>query len=131
MICEVAAVGLEERGKATVGMVRVSLGNELVLLRIPGYTALPAIGLQDYWIDKYEVTNAEFKTFVDQGGYQKRMYWNQEFRKDGHVVSWSQAMAVFVDATGRHGPAGWDHGDYPARQAENPGTGISWDEAAA
>ena len=127
----VAAVTLDEQGKAPVGMVRVSLGNEPVLLRIPGYTALPPIGLQDYWIDKYEVTNAEFKTFVDQGGYRKRMYWNQEFRKDGHVVSWSQAMAVFVDATGRHGPAGWEQGDYPAGQGEYPVSGISWYEAAA
>src|SRR5260370_5005888 len=59
------------------------------------------------------------------------MYWNQEFRKDGHVVAWSQALAVFVDATGRHGRAGWEQGDYAAGQGEYPVRGISWYEAAA
>ena len=49
---------------------------------------------------------AEFKTFVDQGGYQKRQYWNQEFRKDGRVLSWSEGMALLSDATGRPGPDG-------------------------
>lgn len=26
------------------------------------------VELKDYWIDKYEVTNRQFKEFVDQGG---------------------------------------------------------------
>ena len=126
----VAAVTLDEQGKAPVGMVRVSPGNEPIFLRIPGYAA-PPVTLQDYWIDKYEVTNAEFKTFVDQGGYQKRQYWNQEFRKDGRVLSWSEGMALLSDATGRPGPAGWVQGEYPAGQGEYPVSGISWYEAAA
>lgn len=30
-----------------------------------------------YWIDKYEVTNAAFKAFVDDGGYEKQEYWSE------------------------------------------------------
>jgi formylglycine-generating enzyme required for sulfatase activity len=30
-----------------------------------------------YWIDKYEVTNAAFKAFVEAGGYQGQAYWSE------------------------------------------------------
>jgi formylglycine-generating enzyme required for sulfatase activity len=30
-----------------------------------------------YWIDKFEVTNAAFQAFVDEGGYLKREYWSE------------------------------------------------------
>lgn len=31
-----------------------------------------------YWIDKYEVTNAAFQAFVDDGGYQQQEYWSED-----------------------------------------------------
>jgi len=39
----------------------------------------------DYWIEKYPVTNAQYKKFIDQGGYAEPMYWTREgwkWRKD-------------------------------------------------
>ena len=30
-----------------------------------------------YWIDQYEVTNAAFQAFVDDGGYENEAYWSQ------------------------------------------------------
>jgi formylglycine-generating enzyme required for sulfatase activity len=33
---------------------------------------------QGYWIDKYEVTNAAFRAFVEDGGYRTREYWSEE-----------------------------------------------------
>ncbi len=30
-----------------------------------------------YWIDKYEVTNAAFQAFVDDGGYRNQAYWSE------------------------------------------------------
>lgn len=30
-----------------------------------------------FWIDKYEVTNAAFQAFVDDGGYQKKDFWSE------------------------------------------------------
>jgi formylglycine-generating enzyme required for sulfatase activity len=30
-----------------------------------------------YWIDRYEVTNAAFQAFVDEGGYLKREHWSE------------------------------------------------------
>ena len=30
-------------------------------------------------------------------------YWKHKFRKDGHTLSWAEAMALFRDTTGRPG----------------------------
>ena len=103
----------------------------VTLWGIAGFGALPALTLSNYWIDKYEVTNAEYKRFVDQGGYEKQQYWKNEFHKDGHVLSWATAMKLFLDKTGRPGPSTWVQGEYPDGQDNFPVTGISWFEAAA
>jgi DNA-binding winged helix-turn-helix (wHTH) protein len=89
------------------------------------------VQLDDYWIDKYEVTNRQFKEFIDKGGYRNRQYWRQEFVKDGHVISWEQAMAEFHDPTGRQGPSTWEVGNFPAGHDDIPVGGVSWYEAAA
>jgi cephalosporin-C deacetylase-like acetyl esterase len=127
-----------EEGKAPAGMVFVDLdapppkGTPIKLYGISnGLDLLPDIPLQDYWIDKYEVTNREFKQFLDQGGYRKQEYWKQQFLKDGHPLSWAEAMALFRDTTDRPGPAAWVAGEYPRGQDDFPVTGVSWFEAAA
>jgi eukaryotic-like serine/threonine-protein kinase len=113
------------------GMVRVSPGNYYNALLIPGYEGLTELPITDYWIDRYEVTNRQFKTFLDQGGYQKREYWKFEFRENGKTVTWNEAMLKFRDAAGRPGPKNWIQGKYPNGQDDFPVTGISWYEAAA
>ena len=35
---------------------------------------------EGYWIDKYEVTNAAFRAFVDDGGYKIQAYWSEPGR---------------------------------------------------
>ncbi|MBV8453900.1 MAG: SUMF1/EgtB/PvdO family nonheme iron enzyme, partial [Deltaproteobacteria bacterium] len=106
------------------GMVRV-LGGQFEWLNLgPAH-------LDDFWIDKYEVTNRQFKEFVDKGGYGERQYWREQFVKDGRVLSWEEAMAQFRDATGRQGPSTWEVGDYRSGQGEFPVSGVSWYEAAA
>jgi len=85
-----------------------------------------------YLIDKYEVTNEQFKYFVDQGGYKKREYWIENpFSKEGHEITWEQAINEFVDKTGHPGPATWENGTYPEGQAKYPVSGVSWFEANA
>ena len=44
--------------------------------------------LGDFFIDKYEVTNRQFKKFVDQGGYQDKKYWKYKFTRDGKDLTW-------------------------------------------
>ncbi len=87
--------------------------------------------LDDFFIDRHEVTNSQYKAFVDSGGYRNRSYWKHEFSKEGRVLSWEEAMAEFVDRTDRPGPSTWQAGDYPEGQRDHPVTGVSWYEAAA
>jgi eukaryotic-like serine/threonine-protein kinase len=91
----------------------------------------PPVRLDEYLIDRYEVTNRQFKKFVDSGGYGKHDYWKYPFEKDGSVLSWEKASAEFTDRTGRPGPSTWELGDYPAGQDDFPVSGVSWYEAAA
>ena len=85
-----------------------------------------------YLIDKYEVTNEQFKQFVDHGGYENREFWIEiPFIKEGHEISWEQAISQFIDQTGQPGPATWEKGTYPEGQNKYPVSGVSWFEAAA
>jgi serine/threonine protein kinase len=89
------------------------------------------IALDAFWIDRYEVTNEQFKAFVDDGGYAKRDLWHEAFFHDGSEIGWEEASALHVDSTGRPGPAGWELGSYPDGTANHPVHGISWYEAEA
>ena len=110
------------------GMVPVPGGIWGALVDFLGWQvyALPA-----YDIDRFEVTNAQYQEFVDQGGYRKPEYWKEKFVKDGKELTWGQAMDLFRDPTGRPGPSTWEAGHYPQGQAEYPVSGVSWYEAAA
>jgi serine/threonine protein kinase/formylglycine-generating enzyme required for sulfatase activity/ribosomal protein L37AE/L43A len=75
-----------------------------------------------FFIDKYEVTNAQFREFVDAGGYESSEWWDPEGFK---------LVKQFVDRSGKSGPATWEKGTFPLGKAEHPVVGISWYEAAA
>jgi eukaryotic-like serine/threonine-protein kinase len=115
---------LDAQGTVPPGMVRVSGGPF-------AFRNHPPVQLDDFWLDRYEVTNRAFKEFVDAGGYARAEYWKQPFVKDGRTLTWSEAMPLFQDATGRPGPATWELGAYPDGQGDFPVGGISWFEAAA
>jgi len=120
---------LDEVSALPTGMVRVSGGKFRLLMT--GLTHLPPIEVPDYFIDKHEVTNRQYKQFVDAGGYEKEQYWKEPFLKDGRAIPFGDAMALFRDRTGKPGPATWELSDYPEGQGELPVTGVSWYEAAA
>ena len=85
----------------------------------------------DYLIDRHEVTNREFKRFVDSGGYTTRAYWTEPFVDGDRILSWEDAMRRFVDPTGQPGPATWDGGAFKDGEDDVPVAGVSWYEAAA
>ncbi len=87
--------------------------------------------LDEFLMDRFEVTNRAYKEFMNKAGYQNKKFWKHEFIKDGRVLSWEEAMAEFVDSTGRPGPSTWSFGDYPEDQEDYPVAGVSWYEAAA
>jgi eukaryotic-like serine/threonine-protein kinase len=100
-------------GEAPPGMVFVRGGRS-----VDGPTT---VQLPDFWMDKYEVTNREFKRFVDGGGYRESRYWKEAFDLVGR----------FHDKTGLPGPATWELSTFPDGQADYPVSGVSWYEAAA
>jgi eukaryotic-like serine/threonine-protein kinase len=87
--------------------------------------------LGDYKMDKREITNRQYKAFVDAGGYGKREYWPAELTSDGVAPTFEAAAAKFTDKTGRPGPSTWEAGGFPAGQADFPVGGVSWYEASA
>jgi eukaryotic-like serine/threonine-protein kinase len=110
-------------------MVRIAGGDLDVFY--PGFEHIKPIQLGDYLMDRFEVTNREFKHFVDSGGYRRRELWDYAFVRDGRVIPWAEAMARMTDRTGRPGPSTWEAGEYPAGQENHPVAGVSWYEAAA
>ena len=56
-----------------------------------------------FFIDRYEVTNKQYKEFIDKGGYSNPEYWKNEFIKNGKVLTWKEAIAEFTDKTGGTG----------------------------
>ena len=90
------------------------------------------VHLSPYFIDRFEVSNSEYKSFVDSGGYENPEYWTElVFDEDGETLSWADATSRFLDSTGRPGPATWELGSYPFGRGELPVTGVSWYEAVA
>ncbi len=118
-------VVLAKKGEWPDGMVQVPAG-EVELPITNGATDVPA-----FYIDVTEVTNRQFKAFVDAGGYAKREYWTQPFVDGSRTLTWDEAIARFRDTTGRPGPATWEVGSYPEGAADLPVSGVSWYEAAA
>ena len=92
---------------------------------------LVTVDLSDYVIDKYEVSNRDFKKFIDAGGYRDREYWKRPVVKDGQSLSWEEALAYFTDRTGLHGPRLWRNQMPPAGEENLPVTGVTWYEADA
>ena len=122
-------ISLQPKDSIPEGMVYVQGGNF-----IPGLTGngTDPVYLHPFYIDKTEVTNKEYKKFVDAGGYLNKQYWvDMEFIKDGVSLSWEEARDLMVDSTGVQGPAGWEVGMYLAGKDDFPVTGISWYEAQA
>jgi hypothetical protein len=87
--------------------------------------------LDDFWIDRLEVTNRQFKAFVDQGGYRRSELWREPFVDGDRTLSWPEAMRRFTDRTGQAGPSTWSAGTFPAGHDDFPAEGVSWYEAAA
>ena len=117
------SVKLDTRESLPDGMVRVPGWNETIDGK--------SVALRDFFLGRYEVTNSEFKKFIEAGGYRRREFWQYPILRDGKEIPWDEAMTLFVDRTGRPGPSTWEVGGYPDGQDDYPVDGVSWYEAAA
>jgi eukaryotic-like serine/threonine-protein kinase len=122
---------LHAPGAAPAGMVHVMRTAAPFKPVIPGLEDLPAVTLGDFWIDRYEVTNREFKAFVDAGGYRDQRFWRHPFVRNGRELTFEEAVRLLTDTTGQPGPAAWEAGSFPEGRGDFPVGGVSWYEAAA
>ena len=138
-ITKAGYIPFEGSGEAGMTEVTVALAREGSvpnrMVYVPDGTANVAdagtVPLPAFALGKYEVTNREFKAFLDAGGYSTRDHWREPFTRKDRAITWEEAMADFKDATGRPGPATWELGTFPSGQDDHPVRGISWFEAAA
>ena len=76
--------------------------------------------LDAFYIDKYEVTNAEFEAFINAGGYNTQAFWS--------TAGWSARQSG-----GWTAPQYWQSGSYHSGPGWPgfPVVGVSWYEAEA
>ena len=122
-------VKLDSIGTLPAGMVRVP--PQVAMMRIVGLEQLEGNYVGEFLVDQFEVTNEEYKKFIDAGGYEDKSYWNYPIYIEGNEISWETAMNIFIDKTGKHGPASWEVGSYPDGKENYPVTGVCWYEASA
>ena len=109
---------LREASKSPQGMALVPGGE----YKLQGWSRVTEASakLSDYYIDKFEVSNRDFKVFIDTGGYNQRQFWGPH-----------NDTGIFRDKTRLPGPRGWVRGTFPDGKQAYPVTGITWPEASA
>ena len=109
------------RQPPATGMVRIPAGN--VRLGQAVYVEpVNDVYVEGFYIDRCEVSNADYKAFLDAGGYTTAAYWNP--------VGWAWRVANSITL-----PAYWNdpanHGGGIGGNEQFPVNGVSWWEADA
>ncbi len=100
------------------------------MTRVAGFP-MPYGELEDFFIDRFEVNNQQYKNFISQGGYENSTYWPELMMALNDSIEWHEAMKFFIDQTGQPGPSTWKNGSYLKGEDNYPVTGINWYEANA
>ncbi|MBX7171654.1 MAG: protein kinase [Pyrinomonadaceae bacterium] len=89
------------------------------------------VQLGDFLVDRFEVSNADFKEFITAGGYHKKEFWQVPILKDGKEIPFEKAVENFKDRTGLNAPRSWMNQNFPEGKDNFPVTDITWYEASA
>ncbi len=101
------------------------------------------VRLERFWLARYPVTNAQYRPFVEGGGYAERQYWSEagwcwrrgeegepdlSWLSEENRETWRNWLAK-RPAEKRDRPFYWDHTRLSA--ASRPVVGVTWHEAVA
>lgn len=104
----------------------VTLCGEYATTSDEGFVLVPqTIGTsqaESIYLDRWCVTNDDYKRFVNAGGYDNLSLWPEQILP---------SVLQFVDKTGKPGPAFWEKGSPIKGTAAHPVVGVSWYEANA
>lgn len=100
------------------------------------------VEVADFRIDKFPITNGEYATFIEEGGYQTRSLWSEagwNWKEENRVeqpLYWSLATVEKPAATATNAAANlrWRVRELFAETAlplHHPVAGVSWHEAEA
>lgn len=126
---DITTVKLDKAGELPEDMVRIPTGTTNMF--IVGLEQEGPMDVLEFLMDRFEVTNKEYKDFMDTGGYTNRNFWNNAIIIDDDEIELDSALKLFTDQTGRQGPSTWEAGTYLTGTDNHPVTGVSWYEAAA
>jgi len=87
--------------------------------------------IKPFYMDKYEVSNKDYKEFVDANGYYREEFWPVDLMHEGKKISFNEVKTSFVDKTNFPSPKDWYQGTYENGKDLYPVSGISWYEATA
>ncbi len=90
-----------------------------------------SVELDDFLIDRFEVSNRDYLEFIRAGGYRDPRYWTIPWVREGGEPSQDAAWSELRDRTGLPGPRDWSNQSFPEDTADHPVTGITGYEAAA
>jgi len=83
------------------------------------------VHVAQFQMAKYPVTNAQFKGFVDAGGYSEERYWTRA------GWAWRQGKGEQFGREHHEWPKGWEDGQFPPERANHPVVNVTWYEAVA
>jgi len=116
------AMALVPEGEVVLGQIDEALEDGRLDTRELAACQGPIVRVGSFFIDRYPVTNSQFREFVQAGGYQQVAMWDQAI--------WP-AVLDFTDRSGQPAPRYWLNGSCEKGQEDHPVVGVTYYEASA
>ena len=130
-------------GDEEYGYFDISLANKLpkgfvlknskqnIFMNFPGIFLGSDNSLPAYGVSKTEVSNQQYRKFIEDGGYETPEFWDFPVNINGIEHSFDNSIRLFTDKFGKYGPKNWIYGEFNKGEENFPVRGISWFEARA